>query len=72
MKFGTFNNPIDCIGEGHYTGKYVPKYGKPIEPKKVLKKSESEAVVTEPLHDAPFRPANPAKKGNHSTICKFP
>ena len=26
----------------------------------------------EPLHDAAFKPANPAKKGNHCTIDRFP
>ena len=68
MKFGTFNNPIDVIG----TGKEVPNYAAPKE-EKVLKPSESTPVVAlEPLHDRAFRPAMPGKKGNQSTIAKFP
>jgi hypothetical protein len=26
----------------------------------------------EPIHEAPFKPANPPKRGNHCTIEKFP
>ena len=72
MKFGTFNNPIDVIG----TGKDVVDFSaapKKTEDDKKLKPSESQAtVVLEPLHDRAFRPAMPSKKGNHSTIAKFP
>lgn len=70
LTFGTFNNPIDVIG----TGKDVPSYqaAKPPMPK-VMKPSESAKVVQlEPLHDRAFRPGNPAKRGNQSTIAKFP
>ena len=42
LKFGTFNNPIDTIGEGKYSGKYAPKYGKPVPKNEILlKKSAS-------------------------------
>lgn len=39
----------------------------PIPARKPVVKEEGE-----PLHDKAFKPANPAKKGNHSTLEKFP
>ena len=58
------------------TGKEVVDYSAAAPKKensKALKTSESQAaVVLEPLHDRAFRPAMPSKKGNHSTLSKFP
>ena len=70
MKFGTFNDPIDVIGTGRAGGLPPAPSGPPVE--KELKPSKSAAVILEPLHDAPFRCSNPPKRGNHSTISKFP
>lgn len=42
----------------------------PILPPKKVKAPE--VIVGDPVHDKPFKPSNPAKRGNHSTIEKFP
>ena len=41
----------------------------PMIPARKEKKEEGPA---EPLHDKPFFPSNPPKKGNHCTLEKFP
>lgn len=67
---------MDTIGEGPYNGKYVPKFGKPVQPRnEPLQKSVSCNVINDPhnLHEGvPFKPCNPPKLGNHSTLDKFP
>ena len=36
------------------------------------RKEKKEEGPAEPLHDKPFFPSNPPKKGNHCTLEKFP
>ena len=35
-------------------------------------RKEKKEIPTEPLHDKPFKPSNPPKRGNHCTLEKFP
>lgn len=53
----------------HFNGHKAVYMEDPLIPARPEKKVE---VPAEPLHDKPFKPSNPPKKGNHCTLEKFP
>jgi hypothetical protein len=56
---------------GHFNSHKAVYMEDPMIPARVVKTVEVPADFV-PTHDKPFKPSNPAKRGNHSTIEKFP